>query len=242
MQKLKENSLDFFTQGKIEQVKSNSTIHVMYAMFLYTIYKTFNFKSLSKIALIIALGFGIYYVNKLMDVSNQKDAIHQSEVFKENVENVSKITPQKIAETVVFLDNARDKEIARLTQMYWIIKYLDKKGDLYNHFKSAINELQQAIVKAKDHYAKRKLELVQTYSLVQQKKYSMLKQTYDDKNPLGVVISLVNANTLKSDYVTQESAKVIQENMEKVVNPEELNIYLANNKDKMKQELIIFEK
>ena len=242
MQKLKENSLDFFKQRKIQDINPDSNMHVMYAMFLYTMYKTFNIKSIIKIAVIITMGFGIYSINKAIDASNQKETVNQGIILKENTDNVSKISQAKIDETVVFLDNARDKEIARLTQMYWIIKYLDKKGDLHDSVGHSINEIQKTIVNAKTHYAHRKLEMVQAYNLVQQKKYNLLKETYDEKNPLSVLVSLVNDNNMKADYVTTNSAVIIHKYMGNVENPEDLNVYLATNKEKMKQELVIFEK
>lgn len=242
MQKLKENSLDFFKQSKIEQFNTKSNIHVIYAMFLYTMYKIFNIKILVKLAFLGVFIYCVFGAFQYFSDGEKKDEAMQAVLFKENVENVSKISQSQINETLVFLDNARNKEINRLTQLYWIVKYIDSKGNLDGNIKYAINDIQKAIVETKDHYANRKLELVQTYNLVQQKKYNFLTNSYDDKNALSIVVALVNANNMKADYVTADSAKLIQKFMAEVNQPEELNVYLANNKEKMKQEFVIFEK
>lgn len=242
MQTFKENSLDFFSQGKIEKIEKTSTIQVLFAMLLYTLHQTFNIKRLIKLGMFAAFVFGMYsWISSHYEKNAQEEKM-AAMVYKENINIVNGFSQEKMNEAIAYLDASRDKEIARLTQTYWIIKYLDKEGDLYGNVTHGIQEIQAAIVKAKEHYASRKLEVAKTYNLVKEKKYDFIKPTYDDKQPLSVVVELVNAKNLNLEYVTPNSAKVIQGFMAQVEDPEKLNVYFAENQEKMKQDFVIFEK
>lgn len=242
MQSFKENSLDFFSQGKIEKIEKTSTVQVLFAMLCYTLYQTFNIKRLIKLGIFATLLFGIYTWIDSHYENEEKETAMAEMVYKENINIINGFSQEKINEALAYLDTSRDKEIARLTQTYWIIKYLDKEGDLYHSVGQSIQDIQEAIVKAKEHYSSRKLEVATTYNLVKEKKYQFINPTYDDKAPLSVVVELVNTKNLNLEYVTPNSAKVIQDFMKRVKNPEKLNVYLNANKEQMKQEFVIFEK
>lgn len=242
LQNFKENSLDFFTQGKIEKLEKTSTTQVVFAMLLYTVYQIFNIKRLIKLGFFAAFIFIIYALIASSIEETVKEEKMASLVYKENIQIVSGFSQEQISQSLAYLDASRDKEIARLTQTYWIIKYLDKEGDLYHSVGQSIQDIQEAIVKAKEHYSSRKLDVAQSYTLVQQKKYDFIKQTYDEKQPLAIIVQLVNAKNLNLEYVTPDSARVIQDLMKRVKNPEKLNVYLNANKEQMKQEFVIFEK
>jgi hypothetical protein len=251
-----KNSIDFFKKQIALEAEQSNSIKI-WAMILFTINQTFSRIKLVHFLAITAMVIGSILVADYVHHSDTRAVLEKNQqefnqaeqvkkeskvqaeatltaekqalVVKQQVEAIAKITPDQMNSIKAYITKIRDKEIAKLNEVYWTYVFINNTDKSLNM--EMVNKIVRDQINVVNSFYKNRLfEVTSTYDFVKAGHVELVSPTHDNADGLEkVIIWETLAKTDSAPYLPT-TEKIVAESTQFLRSPVKLNQYLEENK------------
>lgn len=151
-----------------------------------------------RLAMTLVLMSACYTVTSIPYYLYQSSSQNSAIEMTEQMNNIKKISPQEMTNILAFIDKNKNMEIARITELYWKIKFVsDSKPDKYNLVKY-VRDMSKLNMQMVHHYNNRMNEISLAYKAVAAGNRNYEVTTYDNSNAYTKLLYWKNAMEINS--------------------------------------------